>query len=93
VVPTTEAAIREYLDKSTSTLPFDLSINYASDDDVTPKALVAVKYRPSFANAASASDTSSTEAILACDFYPEEMEIAYLRATEAAREAAENDGF
>lgn len=90
VVPTTEAAIRDYLEQSSSILPFDLSINYAQHEDVTPRALVAVKYRPSVANAFSATNTAPTQEILDCDFYREETEVAYFSAREAAREAAAN---
>jgi hypothetical protein len=91
VVPPNEAAIRECLDQSNLILPFDLFIDYASHNDVKPRALVAVKYCPPYTSAFSASTTSSTKEILACDFHPEEMEVAYLRASEASRDAAADD--
>jgi hypothetical protein len=70
-----------------------MSINYANNEDITSKTLAAVKYRPSFANAFSPSNTSSTKEILACEFYPEEVKVAHLHAMEAAREAAANGRF
>jgi hypothetical protein len=93
VVPTTEAAIRKYIDQSRPIPPFDMSIGYAQGDDVTSKSLASVRYRPSLASAASESDTSPTQEILACDFYPEEIEVAHLHATEAARQGGENGHF
>jgi hypothetical protein len=91
IAPMSEAAIREYAAQRSPILPFDLSINYAQHEDVTPKALVAVKYRPAtLSNGLSATNTASTQEILDCDFYREEMEVAYLSAREAAREAAAN---
>lgn len=68
-----------------------MTIDYAQEDDVKSKPLVAVQHRPVFANALSASNTSSTQAILDCGFYPEEMESAYLRATEAAARRARRE--
>jgi hypothetical protein len=93
MVPTTEAAIREFLDQSGPVLPFDMSIDYIRDEDITSKALASVRYRPSLANAVSASDTSPAQESLACNFCPEEIELAYLHAMEAAREGGENERF